>query len=82
MSARAVRRRAGSARHAEPLVRPGRVEHAVQLIDELVGVANDVALHAEEIEPTTGAVLGNMPQGRSQPALISAALALAEEMER
>ena len=80
MSPRAVRRRAGSARHAQALVRPGRVEHAVQRMDELVGAVN-AARYADELEPATGAFLG-MPHGRSQPVPISAARAHAEEMER
>ena len=60
----------------EVLALQGRVREARALFDRIAERASPLGLYAEELDPTTGAHLGNYPQGFPHAGLIQAALAL------
>lgn len=59
---------------AEALALVGRLDEAREVFGAHVGASNHLGLLAEEIDPASGALLGNFPQAFSHLGLINAAL--------
>jgi GH15 family glucan-1,4-alpha-glucosidase len=60
----------------EALVRTGDIDAGADLFEQLLGYENDVGLLSEEVDPDSGELLGNFPQGLSHLSLINAASAI------
>lgn len=60
----------------EYLATLGDLEHATANFENLLAVANDLGLMAEEVDPEDGSALGNFPQAYSHVGLIHSAAAL------
>jgi GH15 family glucan-1,4-alpha-glucosidase len=58
------------------LAETGRADDAAAVFSDVLALGTPLGLFAEELDPATGAHLGNFPQALSHSALIDAALAL------
>jgi GH15 family glucan-1,4-alpha-glucosidase len=66
---------------AEALALSGRLDQAMSVFERVVAHANQVGLFSEDIEPNTGALLGNFPQAYTHVGLIHAAMTISELLE-
>ncbi|MFS0853409.1 glycoside hydrolase family 15 protein [Microbacterium sp. 179-I 3D4 NHS] len=60
----------------EALACVGRHEEALALMDELIGLSNDVGIYAEMIDADDGSAWGNTPQALSHLAFLSTAMTI------
>lgn len=67
---------------AECLANQGEPEQARAVYDRAVRVADDLGLFSEEVDPSSGELLGNFPQGLTHLAHIGAAVSLATAESR
>jgi GH15 family glucan-1,4-alpha-glucosidase len=56
----------------------GRLKEAHDLFERIVSYANNLGLFSEEVDPMSGELLGNFPQGFTHMALINSAVNLAK----
>ena len=59
-----------------------RLEEAERMLDSLVGCANHLGLFSEEIDPTSGEMLGNFPQAFTHMSFMVAASNLGKALAR
>jgi len=65
----------------EALAMMGEVDEAVALFRRLEQYANPLGLFSEDIDPATGALLGNFPQAYTHVGLIHAAITIGEILD-
>ncbi|HEY4603874.1 MAG TPA: glycoside hydrolase family 15 protein, partial [Blastococcus sp.] len=66
---------------AQALALAGEVERAREVFEKAAGYVTDLGLLAEEVDPATGELLGNIPQAFSHIGLVNAAWAI-DQAER
>jgi GH15 family glucan-1,4-alpha-glucosidase len=67
---------------AQALASTGRVDEAEVQLEQMLALASPLGLYSEEIDPASGAHLGNHPQALSHAALIQGTLAVRDARRR
>ena len=65
---------------AQALALTGRVDEGLEVFEEACGRSNDVGLLSEEVDPSSGELLGNFPLSLSHASQLQAAATLAEAL--
>ncbi|MFY9345865.1 MAG: glycoside hydrolase family 15 protein [Planctomycetota bacterium] len=63
---------------AEALALAGRLDDAIAIFDRMASHANPLGLFSEDVDPATGALLGNFPQAYTHVGLINAAATIGD----
>lgn len=66
---------------AEALALVGRLDDAVDMFERVCRYENPLGLFSEDVDPATGALLGNFPQAYTHVGLIHAAITIGELLE-
>jgi GH15 family glucan-1,4-alpha-glucosidase len=66
---------------AEALALAGRLDEAIQVFDRISSFANSLGLFSEDVDPESGALLGNFPQAYTHVGLVHAACTISEILE-
>lgn len=66
---------------AEALALAGRLDEAIKVFERLLTHANPLRLFSEDIDPHSGALLGNFPQAYTHVGLIHAAVTISDLLE-
>ena len=66
---------------AEALALAGRLDEAIAVFDRVSSFANPLGLFSEDVDPETGALLGNFPQAYTHVGLVHAACTISELLE-
>jgi GH15 family glucan-1,4-alpha-glucosidase len=67
---------------ANALAMAGELERAEKIFAAVIARMNDVGLLAEEIDPSSGDLIGNFPQAFSHVGLINAAWSIHQARQR
>jgi GH15 family glucan-1,4-alpha-glucosidase len=67
--------------YVEALALMGELEQSIALFQHICGFANPAGLFSEDIDPISGALLGNFPQAYTHVGLINAAMTIGERLD-